>query len=180
MAKPNLRSLSKMDFTKVVPARRQKIDEAPASPVPPVDSYAPNRLAAALHPAVQHLLVAAAAERGSDVRTYTLVPDEAKGTKALAYFSAGQYLSVSLTIGSSRLTRPYSLSSSPRESLAGRYALTVKRTEGGLASQFILDTWAPGTEVTASAPLGEFTYEPLRDAKTIVGLAGGKIGSAHV
>ena len=173
MAKPNLHSLSKMDFTKVVPARQAKIEAAPASPVPSMQSYLPNQLAAALHPAVQHLKVSAVTERGPDVRSYTLVPDEAKGTKALAYFSAGQYLSLSLAIGQSHLTRPYSLSSSPRESLAGTYELTVKGAEGGLASHFILDTWAPGTEVTASAPLGEFTYEPLRDAKTIVGLAGG-------
>ena len=51
--------------------------------------------------------------------------------------------------------------------------LTIQKVDGGLASQFIHDTWQVGTEVTVSAPLGNFTYEPLRDAKTVVGVVGG-------
>jgi ferredoxin-NADP reductase len=35
------------------------------------------------------------------------------------------------------------------------------------------DTWAVGTKITASGPAGAFYYEPLRDALSIVGLAGG-------
>ena len=65
------------------------------------------------------------------------------------------------------------LASSPKEALDGTYILTIKRVEGGLASQYILDNWVVGTKVTASEPLGVFTYEPLRDAKTIIGIAGG-------
>lgn len=173
MSKPSLRSINKMDFTKVIPTRKQKISEAPAKPLPPLSSYRANILAAALHPAKQYLVVSEIIERGKDVKSYVLTPNAKKGTKQLAYFSAGQYLSIELTIGSAYITRPYSLSSSPKESLEGKYMLTAKRTNGGLASNYILDNWSVGTEVTASAPLGEFTYEPLRDAKTIVGLAGG-------
>jgi len=173
MSKPNLRSLSKMDFLKVVPTRKQKIEESPAKPLPPVTSYKANELAAALHPKCQHLKVAEVVSLTADVKSYVLAPDPEAGTKKLAYFSAGQYLGIALTIGNSALTRPYSLSSSPREALEGRYMLTVKRTEGGLASHYILDQWQTGTKVFASAPLGDFTYEPLRDAKQIVGLAGG-------
>ncbi len=173
MAKPNLRSLNKMDFTKVLPTRNQKIADAPAKPLPPLASYKANAIAKALHPACQHLIVTEVIERTADVRSYLLAPDAENGTQSLAYFSAGQYLSVSLTIGGHTVTRPYSLSSSPKESLAGTYMLTVKRTEGGFASHYILDTWQTGTKINASAPLGTFTYEPLRDAKHIVGVAGG-------
>ena len=173
MSKPNLHSLSKMDFLKVVPTRKAKIGEAPAKPLPPLGSYKANELAAALHPASQHLKVESVLEHSADVKSFVLVPDAEGGTAKLAYFSAGQYLSVTLTIGSSVLTRPYSLSSSPKESLEGRYMLTIKRTEGGLASHYILDQWCAGTKVLTSAPLGEFTYEPLRDARHIIGLAGG-------
>lgn len=173
MSKPNIRSLNKMAFTKVVPARQQKIAEAPAKPLPPTLSYKANALAAALHPKCQHLVVTEVIDRVPDVKSYLLAPDAEMGTKALAYFSAGQYLSITLTIGAATVTRPYSLSSSPRESLAGKYMLTVKRAEGGLVSQYIHDNWQVGTKVTASAPLGTFTYEPLRDARTIVGVAGG-------
>lgn len=173
MAKPKLYKLNPMDFTKMTPARQAIIAEAEAKPLPPVDSYKPNELAKALHPKVQYLKVAKIVEHGSDVKSFYLEPNAEKGTTALAWFSAGQYLSIQLTIGEMKLSRPYSLASSPREALAGYYMLTIKRVEGGLASQYILDNWQVGTEITASEPLGVFTYEPLRDAKTVIGIAGG-------
>ena len=173
MAKPNLRKLNPMDFTKMTPNRQAKIEAAAAKPLPPVDSYTPNQLAKALHPDVQHLKVSRVVERGGNAKSIYLVPDTSKGTARLAYFSAGQYLSLSLRIGDSFVTRPYSLASSPKEALDGEYMLTVRRANGGFVSDYILDHWKEGAEVTASAPLGEFTYEPLRDAKHVVGLAGG-------
>ena len=164
--------LNPMDFTKMTPNRQAKIDAAPATPVRAIDSYLPNQIAAALHPKVQYLKVAKIVDHG-DAKSFYLEADAARGTKKLAWFSAGQYLSLTLEIGPMKLTRPYSLASSPRESLEGFYMLTIKRVDGGLASNYILDNWAVGTEVTASEPLGVFTYEPLRDAKTIIGIAGG-------
>ena len=164
--------LNPMDFTKMNPTRQAKIEAAPAKALPATDSYVPNKIAKALHPGKQFVKVAKIDDYG-DTKTFWREADAAKGTESLAWFSAGQYLSVSLEVGPVKLTRPYSLSSSPREALAGRYALTVKRVEGGLASNYILDNWAVGTEVTVSEPLGVFTYEPLRDAKVVIGIAGG-------
>ena len=174
MAKPKLWKLNPMDFTKMTPARQAKIEAAPAKPLPHADSYVPNQLANALHPDKQFVKVDRIVEHSADFKSYYLVADTAKGTEKLAWFSAGQYLSVNLEIGPMKMTRPYSLASSPREALeGGYYMLTVKRVQDGLASNFILDNWAVGTELTVSAPLGNFTYEPLRDAKTVIGLAGG-------
>ena len=162
-----------MDFTKMNPTRQAKIEAAPAKALPATDSYKPNQIANALHPKVQYLKVVKIEEEVGNAKRYYLAPNEEKGTKALAWFSAGQYLSITLKIGNMTLTRPYSLASSPRESLEGIYMLTIQKVDGGLASQFIHDNWQVGTEVTASEPLGNFTYEPLRDAKTIIGIAGG-------
>ena len=173
MAKPRLSKLNPMDFTKMTPTRQAKIEAAPANPLPPTDSYVPNQIANALHPNVQYLKVDKIVAHSDDMKTYYFVANKDKGTNALAWFSAGQYLSITLEIGSMKMTRPYSLSSSPREALEGHYMLTIKRVDGGLASNYILDNWTVGTEVTASEPLGVFTYEPLRDAKTIIGIAGG-------
>ena len=106
--------LNPMDFTKMNPTRQAKIAEAPAAPLPPVESYRPNEIALALHPKVQHLKVAKIEEEAGNSKRYYLVPNEEKGTKALAWFSAGPYMSISLEVGSLKLTRPYSLSSSPR------------------------------------------------------------------
>ena len=165
--------LNPMDFTKMTPTRNAKIEAAPAKALPPTDSYKPNELAKALHPGVQYLKVAKIVEESSDMKSFYLEANAERGTEKLAWFSVGQYLSIHLTIGNMKLSRPYSLASSPREALAGTYILTIKRVEGGLASQYILDNWVVGTKVTASEPLGVFTYEPLRDAKTIIGIAGG-------
>ena len=165
--------LNPMDFTKMNPTRQAKIAAAPAHALPATGSYLPNKLANALHPGKQYVKVAEIVAHNADMKTYWLEADAAKGTEALAWFSAGQYLSVSLEVGPVKMTRPYSLSSSPREALAGRYGLTIKRVEGGLASNYILDNWVVGTEVEVSEPLGVFTYEPLRDAKTVIGIAGG-------
>ena len=173
MARPKLWKLNPMDFTKMTPARNEVIEKAEAKPLPPTDSYKPNQIANALHPSVQYLKVEKIVENTKDAKSFYLVPNTEKGTKELAYFSAGQYLSIDLEIGNMKMTRPYSLASSPKEALEGTYILTIKRVEGGLGSNFILDNWTVGTEVTASEPLGTFTYEPLRDAHTIIGLAGG-------
>ena len=162
-----------MDFTKMNPTRQAKIAAAPAQALPATDSYVPNQLAKALHPAVQYLKVVKIEEEAGNAKRYYLAPNADKGTTSLAWFSAGQYLSITLKIGNMTLTRPYSLASSPRESLDGIYMLTIQKVADGLASQFIHDTWQVGTEVTASEPLGNFTYEPLRDAATVVAVVGG-------
>lgn len=173
MAKPRLNKLNPMDFTKMTPTRQAKIEAAPAKALPPTDSYKPNQIANALHPEVQYLKVSKIVEHGTDAKSFYLEPNAEKGTTSLAWFSAGQYLSIFLEIGNIKLSRPYSLASSPREALNGHYMLTIKRVKDGLASNYILDNWAIGTEVSASEPLGVFTYEPLRDAKTVIGIAGG-------
>lgn len=173
MSHPTLKTLSPMSFTHMTPERENKIIDAPDTMPPSKNSYHANTLASELHPPVQHLIVSEIIEHNADIKSYCLTADTQKGTTKLAYFNAGQYLSLTITVNSLTVTRPYSICSSPREALEGKYMLTVKRVDGGLVSGYILDNWEIGTTVTASAPLGHFNYEPLRDASTIVGIAGG-------
>lgn len=169
MSKPNIRSLNPLDFTKVLPTRNATIDNAKASKLPDINSYKANQIAKALHPAKQELVVTEIKEEIKGVKTYKLERKE----ELPAYFSAGQYLSISVNIEGKNYTRPYSISSSPKNSLEGFYNLTIKAVEGGLVSNYILDNIKVGDELVASAPLGQFKYEPLRDAKNVVGIAGG-------
>lgn len=162
---------SALGILKMLSERRAHIEAA--LPFEPTGLPWPNKLAAALHPGTQYLRVAEAIEEDARTKSYILEPDPARGTETLAWFSAGQYLSIRLRIGDAVLTRPFSLSSAPRASLDGRYRISVRAVEGGMASRHILDRWSVGTAVEASEPLGDFTYEPLRDAGTVVGLAGG-------
>lgn len=168
-----IKKINPADFLKLEPTREKKIAQAEYGDITPETAYLPNKLAKALHPEVQYLVVKEVIAFSNDVKTYTLVADKEAGTENVAYFSAGQYLSVRLKVGDIEITRPYSISSCPKDALDGFYQLTIKRVEGGLASEYILDNWAEGTKVSVSAPQGTFTYERLRDAKTVIGVAGG-------
>ncbi len=154
-------------FMQIVPERRRMIDETPAKPLP--STYAVNELAKELHPGFIPARIAAIRMETDDVRTFTLVP--ADSNKAFPYFRAGQYITLSAKIGTSRLTRAYSLSSSPKQALAGIYEVTVRRA--GLFSSWLIDQATVGTELTLGEPSGDFCHDNLRDADTIVAIAGG-------
>lgn len=166
-----LKIINRFRFLKLNKKRQQVIDQAPATPVNP--GYPVAKLARKLHPQVQHVKISAIKEWDSDYKTFTLVPDKDQGTTSLAFFQAGAYISIRLNINGATLTRPYSLSSSPRQALAGKYQITVKRVPNGLASNYLLDHCSVGTKLNVSGPLGNFTYLPIRDAHTVIGLAGG-------
>lgn len=146
---------------------------ATGSDAPLPKDYPTNILAQRLHPKKQYMLIKSVKELQPGVKEYTLVPDEAKGTTECAYFAAGQYVSVFLDINGHPVSRAYSLSSSPKDALKGFYTLTVKETPGGLVSNWILDHWKEGDSVVLSGPEGHFDYNPLRDAPTVIGIAGG-------
>ncbi len=167
----NLNTLDPMKFMQLVPQRQAVIEAAEAKPLPASD--ASKAIACALHPARQHLRIVEVIEHGRDCKSYTLAPDEDRGTGSLAYFSAGQYLTVYLDVDGMPITRAYSISSSPTEALEGAYRLTVKYVQDCLATRYILDTWQVGSEVETSGPLGNFTYSGLRDAAHVIGVAGG-------
>ena len=167
----DIKSLKAKKFLSMLSDRQKRFDEAEST----FPTYPDNAtvIAKALHPKRQYLKVAEVVKRSKDCRSYTLVPNEEKGTTALAYFGAGKYLTVFETIGDMPVARAYSISSSPKDSLEGKYVLTIKLVNGGLMSRYIFDTWKVGTEVEVSAPSGNFEYQPLRDAKKVICLAGG-------
>lgn len=167
----NFKSLKATKFIPMLKDRQARFDSGKAV-LPEIEDNA-MALAKALHPKRQYLKIAKVTERGEDCRSFTLVPDTEKGTTSLAYFGAGKYLTVFETIEGMPITRAYSISSSPKDSLEGKYVLTIKLVEGGLMSKFIFDTWKEGRSVEVSAPAGNFEYQELRDAKKVICLAGG-------
>lgn len=176
MKKNVLKKLNPLTFLSIMNERKSLIKRASEKLLP--KAYPINLSAKKLHPSVQFVKIAAIKEHSINCKTYTLVPDESLGTTELAYFGAGKYITVFLEIDGFKLTRAYSLSSSPKVSLTngeskGKYEITVKWVQGGLASKYILDNWKVGTKVQVSAPEGNFEYIGLRDAKTVVAVAGG-------
>lgn len=172
MAK-NLNEINIKDFTKLAATRQSDVDVAKATPLPKEEEYSANWLKQQLHPEHQYFVISKIVDHGEGVKCFTFVPDPESNTEHVAYFAPGQYLSVNLNIDGMPVTRAYSISSSPKMATEGEIELTIKQVPGGLVSNWVHENWKVGTKVDTSGPLGTFTYEGLRDAKTVIGIAGG-------
>lgn len=170
---PDLKSLGLDKFLKMGSLREKIIKTASDKKIPELESYAPNAMALANHPKEQHLIITDVIDHENGFKSFVFGPDSSMGTEKLAYFNAGDYISLTIQIGKSIITRPYSFASSPKESLEGKYMISIKKVEGGFSSEYIFENWTVGTKVEASAPLDMLSYESLRDAPTIVAVAGG-------
>jgi len=157
-------------FTKLVPNRKKRIERASSEPIredPIMD------LAWKLHPERQFLIIDEVKEETKSTKTFKLIPDPNSVTKELAYFRPGQYISLKVNLEGVRITRPYSIASSPKDALKGFYEITIRKEELGFLTHFIWDNWKVGTKIESSGPEGFFYYERLRDLNQIVGIAGG-------
>ena len=158
-----------LKFKNMSKVREKAIQAAPANEVS--GEFAINTNAKKLHPDYQRLVIdEVIPHEGAKAKTFVF--RRADG-EAFPYFRAGQYLSLKLPLEDSFVTRAYSLRSSPKDALKGRAAITVRSNPGGFAADKLLAALKPGDEVIASDPQGFFYYEDLRDAKHVVGLAGG-------
>jgi ferredoxin-NADP reductase len=159
-----------LSFAKLVPNRNKRIQEASSEPI---TSDPINDLARQLHPEIQRLKISEIRNETKSSKTFKLIPDPEFDTKELAYFLAGQYLSLKVQVEGITITRPFSISSSPSDSLKGFYEITIRKNESGFLTPYIWKNWKVGTKITSSDPCGHFYYEPLRDSKNIVCIAGG-------
>jgi ferredoxin-NADP reductase len=158
-------ALDMLKFTRLVPRRRKML--LSGSPNQISGEFSVNRLAACLHPKTQEVEITKIISHNPDAKTYILAG------KQLAPFRAGQYIAVSIPLEGSSATRAYSIASSPALAHSGKYGITIKRVANGFGSSWMLDNWKEGDRIRISGPEGFFYYEPLRDAKHVVGVAGG-------
>ncbi|MBQ0166519.1 MAG: iron-sulfur cluster-binding domain-containing protein [Treponema sp.] len=158
-----------LKFKNMAKNREKKIQAAPANDI--VCDYKINNLAKALHPDKVNLVIDEVIDQTKcGAKTFVFKNAE---NGPLPYFRAGQYISLKLKIGDSFVTRPYSLSSGPKEALEGKYRLTIKANPEGFAADWILGNCKAGDKIEASAPQGNFFYDKYRDAKNVIALAGG-------
>lgn len=108
--------------------------------------------------------------RPLDFKTFVFGKEDGS---ALPGFKAGQYISVRLKIGESFVTRPYSLSSSPKDAMKGRYEITVQNNPDGLVASWMFKNFKKGSKLSISYPQGDANYKRIRDGKTVMALAGG-------
>lgn len=120
-----------------------------------------------LHPPRLRLRISDLIEETPSTNTLRLVSQDGY----LPPFLAGQYIALFLDIGSIWTSRPYSISSPPNQT--GYYDITVRRVQGGLVSNYLLDEMRKGDPLESSGPAGHFYYNPLFHDDTMVCLAGG-------
>ncbi|MDO4805327.1 MAG: iron-sulfur cluster-binding domain-containing protein [Lachnospiraceae bacterium] len=161
--------LDMLKFKNMAKVREDYINAAPANEI--TADYRINTKARLLHPDFQKLVVSEIIDHPEAfAKTYVF---KAKNGGPLAYFRAGQYISLKMKIGESFISRPYSICSAPKDALDGKICITVQSKENGFAADYILANTAVGDEFTASGPQGNFYYEELRDAPNVLALAGG-------
>ena len=156
--------------SRVTKARLSAFENASAAPVTvdPIGDVAREWL-----PGTMELKVAKVYPVSPTAKTVRFVRTD--GQK-LPPFYAGQYISLAFELDGHVLCRPYSISSAPYEARQenGYVEITVRRSKGdGLISDYINDKLAVGDRILADMGLGQFYYEPLRDAKRVMALAGG-------
>ena len=158
--------------SRVTKARRKLIESGSSA-----NTYSDHirEIAQEVHPKVTHVRVTKAEEVSPTARKFTFVADEGD---VLPPFQAGQYCSLDLQIGDTVTTRPYSICSAPYQARQGEdsfFELTIRNGKPGVgfASSWLYENVHVGDKFTAHLPFGEFHYEPLRDAKHVVALAGG-------
>ncbi len=109
--------------------------------------------------------LAAKVEESAEVTSFYFRPvDE----QPILEFTPGQYIGLKLNIDGEEVRRNYSLSATAQ---LGRYRISVKRVEGGVASNYLHERMQVGDTLELFPPAGEFT---LTDSdKPLVLISGG-------
>lgn len=102
----------------------------------------------------------------ADVKTFIF----AARSPRLFRYQPGQFLTFDFEIGGETINRCYTISSTPtRPHLV---SITVKRVPGGPVSNWLHDNMAPGREIRATGPMGEFSSS-VHPAPKYLFLSGG-------
>lgn len=168
---PFSRSKDPMDDIKrgmgMVGKRRELIEASSDQPI--VYDSGVNRMARSLHPGIMKACVSEKEAIGSGCMKITLISKREDGR--FPYFRAGQYVTLADEIGTSYLSRPYSIVSSPKQALEGKLEVIVQRK--GIFSKHLIEDVSVGEELDVLEPHGDFVYDDLRDGKKILCIAGG-------
>ena len=120
-----------------------------------------------LHPPELTLRVVDVIQETPSTKTLRLTPIEAR----LPPFLAGQYIPLFVEVEGIRTSRPYSISSSPKQT--GFYDITVRQVPGGLVSNYLMDRVKKGDRLDSAGPQGNFYHNPLCHDRHMVCIAGG-------
>ena len=120
-----------------------------------------------LHPRELKLRVVDVIQETPSTKTLRLAPLDDR----LPPFLAGQYIPLFVEIDGIRTSRPYSISSQPKQT--GFYDITVRRVPDGLVSNFLMDRVKADDIIESAGPQGNFFFNPLYHDRHMVCIAGG-------
>lgn len=120
-----------------------------------------------LHSKSLSLLVSSVFDTGKNAKVIRFVSENGY----LPPFEAGQYINIFTEIDGVRTSRPYSISSSPKQ--RAYYEITVARIEDGFVSDFLLDDIKVGDRFEANGPAGVFRFQSVFHSRKSLFLAGG-------
>lgn len=104
--------------------------------------------------------------------TKTFIMEDLEETGRTWDYWAGQYLTFRFdNITEKPLVRSYTMSSSPNQ--MNDCAVTVKRVQGGVVSNWMCDHIKVGDVLRGRGPIGRFIYEPEKDRPHLVMVAAG-------
>ena len=131
------------------------------------DENVADRTVGKLHVKELKLVINEIIDTGKNAKIFRFTSE----TGYLPPFEAGQYINIFVEIDGVRVSRPYSLSSSPKE--RSYYEITIARVKDGFVSNYMLDNAKVGDKITANGPNGVFRYQPVFHSKKSLFLAGG-------
>lgn len=120
-----------------------------------------------LHSKSLSLLVSSISDTGKNAKVIRFISENGY----LPPFEAGQYINIFTEIDGVRTSRPYSISSSPKQ--RAYYEITIARIKDGFVSDFFLDDIKVGDRFEANGPAGVFRFQPVFHSRKSLFLAGG-------
>lgn len=120
-----------------------------------------------LHATELHLVINEIIDTEKNAKIFRLTSEDGY----LPPFEAGQYINIFVEIDGVRVSRPYSLSSSPRQ--RSYYEVTIADIKDGFVSTYMCHHAKVGDRITSTTPSGVFRYQPVHHSKKSLFLAGG-------
>lgn len=95
--------------------------------------------------------------------------------KDIPYFTPGEYLVLNYKIKDNNISRPYSIISSPKNTLGDNpfVEICVGYKEDSISGKYLFDNVKINDEFIIEMGFGQFSYNSIRDSKDLICIAGG-------
>ncbi len=154
------------DFRDLQTGRAEIIQHGSKKPLKKMNEI--NSLVSTLHPSKMIVKITKIVEESEDIKSFYFKRiDE----ESFPNYEAGSYITLVIEKEGRTYQRPYSLSLP--SSYDKEWRITIKKIQGGIISTYFHEEMKEDDEFTILGPFGNFYYQPLRDQKNIVFLAGG-------